>query len=86
MRPDESVEGAVALQAEAAQEVEAAVAERERGESSVSIGLLLEAIAKERESLDMFDAGVESFRQALNQRRKALDQQQEILSQLADSL
>ena len=86
MRAEESVEGAVALQSEAGEQVEAAVAERERGESAVSIELLLEAIGKERQSLDMIETGLETLRLAMDQRRKAIDQQQEILSELAECL
>jgi hypothetical protein len=86
MRTEESVEGAVALQSEAGAQVEAAVAERERGESSVSMELLLEAIGKERESLDMIDSSLETLRLAMDQRRRAIDQQQEILSELVECL
>jgi hypothetical protein len=86
MRTEESVEGAVALQSEAGEQVEAAVAERERGESSVSIELLLEAIGKERKSLDMIDSSLETLRLAMDQRRRAIDQQQEILSELVECL
>ena len=86
MRAEESVEGAVALQSEAGEQVEAAVAEGERGESSVSIELLLEAIGKERESLGMIESGLDTLRLAVDQRRRAIDQQEELLSELLESL
>ncbi|PWT88845.1 MAG: hypothetical protein C5B55_12440 [Blastocatellia bacterium] len=84
MQLEESLEGAVALQTEAAEEVEAAVAERERGEPSVSIELLLEAIDKERASLDLLEAGLDTFHRVLDQRRRAIEQQQNLLTQLSE--
>ena len=86
VRSGEPVEGAVALQFEAAEEVDAALSEQSRGAPSVSIGLLLDAIEKERDSLDLLEQGVETLRQALEQRRRSLEQQQEILTQLSTCL
>lgn len=86
VRSGEPVEGAVALQLEAAEEVDAARSEQSRGAPSVSIGLLLDAIDKERESLDLLEQGVETLRQALERRRRSLEQQQEILTDLSNCL
>lgn len=85
-RSGEPVEGAVALQLEAAEEVDAAESEQSRGAPSVSIGLLLDAIEKERASLDLLEQGVETLRQSLEHRRKSLEQQQEILTNLSKCL
>ena len=86
VRSVEPVEGAVALQFEAAEEVDAAQSEQSRGAPSVSIGLLLDAIEKERNSLDLLEQGVETLRQSLDHRRRALEQQQEILTKLSNCL
>lgn len=82
----ENVEGAVALEFEAAEQVAAAHSEQTRGQSSISVGLLIDAIEKERDSLDLLERGVETLRQSLEQRRRSLEQQQEILNALADCL
>lgn len=86
VRTSESVGEALALESEAAEEVDAAVAEKERGSALVSIDLLLEAIDKERASLDLLEQGVETLRQGLDHRRRAIEQQQEMLNELAESL
>jgi len=82
----ENVEGAVALELEAAEQVDAAQSEQTRGESSLSIDLLIDAMEKERDSLDLLEQGVETLRQALEERRRSLEQQHEILNALADCL
>jgi hypothetical protein len=82
----ESVEDAVALGAESAEGVEAALSEKDRGGPTVSIGLLLDAIEKERSSLDLMEQGVETLRDALEQRRRSLELQQQVLLELSDSL
>lgn len=82
----ENVEGAVALEFEAAEQVNAAQSEQSRGEGPISVDLLIDAIEKERDSLDLLEQGVETLRQSLEQRRRSLEQQQEILSALADCL
>jgi hypothetical protein len=81
-----AVKEALAIEAESNDEVEAARVEQERGQSSSSLGLLLEAIEKERASLDLLDEGVETLRQAVEDRRKALEQQREILHQLVEKM
>jgi len=80
----ESVEEAVALGSESAEVVEAAMSEKDRGGSSVSIGLLLEAIEKERDSLELMEQGVETLREAIEQRRRSLELQQQVLLELSD--
>jgi HAMP domain-containing protein len=85
-RSGENVEGAVALEFEAAEQVDAAQSEQSRGAPSISLGLLRDAIEKERDSLDLLEQGVETLRQSLEQRRRSLEQQQEILSALANCL
>ena len=82
----ENVDAAVALELEAAEQVDAAKSEHTRGESSLSVDLLMDAIEKEFDSLDLLEQGVETLRQSLEQRRRSLEQQQEILSSLADCL
>jgi len=86
VRTAENVEGAVALEMEAADQVDAAKSEQSRGEPSISVGLLIDAIEKERDSLDLLEQGVETLRQSLEQRRRSLEQQKEILSELAQCL
>ncbi len=86
LRSGEEVEGAVALELEAAEQVDAAKSEQIRGDPSISLDLLLDAIEKERDSLDLLEQGVETLRQSLEQRRRSLEKQQEILSALADCL
>ena len=82
----ENVGGAVALETEAAEKVDAAKSEQTRGSSSISIDLLIDAIEKERDSLDQLEQGVEMLRQSLEQRRRSLEQQEEILNALSDCL
>src|SRR5262245_44287270 len=82
----ENVEGAVALELEAAEQVDAAKSEQTRGEGSLSVDLLIDAIEKEKDSLDLLEQGVETLRQSLEHRRRSLEQQQEILNALADCL
>lgn len=79
----ESVEEAVALGSESAEVVEAAMSEKDRGGSSVSIGLLLEALEKERDSLDLMEQGVETLREGIEQRRRSLERQQQVLLELS---
>jgi len=80
----ESVEEAVALGSESAEEVEAALSEKDRGGSAVSIGLLLDAIEKERDSLELMERGVETMRDAIEQRRRSLELQQQVLVELSE--
>lgn len=82
----ESLEEAIALEAESAAEVQAAVSEKDRGGPGVSIGLLLSAIEKERNSLDLMEKGVETLRQALDERRHSLELQQQVLLELSDCI
>lgn len=82
----DSINEAADLEAGAAEEVEAALAESDRGSSPFSIGLLLEAAQKERESLEAIEQSMETLRLSLAQRRRAIDQQEEILRDLSDSL
>ena len=79
----ESVEEAVALGSESAEQVEAAMSEKDRGGPAVSIGLLLEAIEKERDSLELMERGVETLRDAIEQRRRSLELQQQVLTELS---
>ena len=84
-QPREAVDEAAALVAESADEVEAAMTEKDRGGPTISVGLLLDAIEKERDSLDLMEQGVETLREALEQRRRSLELQQQVLQQLSDS-
>ena len=80
----ESVEEAVALGTESAEGVEAALSEKDRGGPGVSMGLLLDAIEKERNSLELMEQGVETLRQGIEQRRRALELQQQVLVELSE--
>ena len=80
------IDEAADLEAGAADHVEAALAESDRGSSPFSIGLLLDAAQKERESLEAIEHSIETLRLSLDQRRRAIDQQEEILRDLSDSL
>jgi hypothetical protein len=80
----DAVKEALAAEAEAGQGVEAARSEQQRGKSALSADLLLEAIQKEKDSLQLWEEGVETLRQALEDRRRALDQQEELLTELAE--
>lgn len=78
------MEEAVALGSESAEEVEAAMTEKDRGGPAVSLGLLLDAIEKERESLELMEQGIETLREAIEQRRRSLEMQQQVLTELSD--
>ena len=80
----ESVEDAVALGTESAEEVEAALSEKDRGGPGVSLGLLLSAIEKERDSLELMEQGIETLREAIEQRRRSLEMQQQVLLELSE--
>jgi hypothetical protein len=80
----EAVKEAIAMQAEAAEDVEAAEVEQRRGAASLSIDLLIDAVRKEREGLDKLEQGIDVLRESLEERRRALDRQGEILEQLVN--
>ena len=82
----ESLEDVVALESESTDEVQAAISEKDRGGPGVSVGLLLGAIEKERDSLDLMEQAVETFRQALEERRHSLELQQQVLLELSDTI
>ena len=86
MGSSDFINEAADLEAGAADDVEAAVAETERSGSPFSIGLLLDAAQKERDSLEAIEQSIETLRLSLDQRRRAIDQQEEILRDLSDSL
>jgi hypothetical protein len=82
----EAVKEALAIEAEAVEGIGAAVAEQQQGRPELAAGLLLDAINKERDSLQLLEQGVDTMRTAIEDRRRALDQQEELLSQLIASL
>jgi hypothetical protein len=82
----DSISEAAMLEADAAENVEAALSEWSRGSTPFSIGLLLDAADKERESLDAIEQSIETLRLSLAQRRRAIDQQEEILKDLSQFL
>ena len=86
MGSSDFINEAADLEAGAADDVEAAVAETERSGSPFSIGLLLDAAQKERDSLEAIEQSIETLRLSLDQRRRAIDQQEDILRDLSDSL
>lgn len=79
----EAMKEALAIGAESIDEVSAARIEQGRGEPELSIGLLLQSLAKERESLELFEQGIETLKQAVEDRRHALDQQEELLNEFS---
>ena len=84
-QPREAVDEAAALVTESAEEVEAAMTEKDRGGPRVSVGLLIDAIEKERDSLDLMERGIDTLREALEQRRRSLELQQQVLLELSES-
>jgi len=84
--PSEGVKEAIAMQAEAVEDVEAAEVEQQRGASTVSVDLLIDAVRKERAGLDKLEQGIEVLRESLDERRHALDRQDEIFEQLMEEL
>lgn len=78
--------GVASIESEASDGIEAAVSEGRRGQVPFSIGLLLDATEKERESLDTIERSLESLRLSLDQRRRVLDQQEELLRDLVSSI
>ena len=80
-----AVKDAVRIEAEAVEGVDAAQAEQQRGEPRVSIGLLIEAVEKEKQSLDVLEESLDAIRVSLEDRRRALDKQQELLGDLVRS-
>ena len=86
MGSSEFINEAADLEAGAADNVEAALAEADHSGSPFSIGLLLDAAQKERDSLEAIEQSIETLRLSLDQRRRAIDQQEEILRDLSASL
>jgi hypothetical protein len=82
----EALSEAIAMETEATEGIGAAKAEQDLGQPALSLDLLKEAIEKERASLDLLEDGVETLRQALEQRRQALDQQGELLDEIIGAL
>jgi hypothetical protein len=82
----DSINDAATLESEAANEVEAAIVEGNRGNAPFTIELLLNAMQRERESLDAIDKSLDTLRLSLEQRRRAIDQQEEALRDLSESL
>jgi hypothetical protein len=82
----DSMNQAANLEAGAADGVEAALAEKDRGSQPFSIGLLLDAVEKERASLESIEQSMETLRLSLAQRRRTIDQQEEILRDLSECL
>lgn len=81
-----SINDAMTLRSEAANEGEAGVVEGHRGNAPFTIELLLNATQRERESLEAFEEGINTLLLSLEQRRRVIDQQEEILRDLSQSL
>jgi len=77
---------AVALEKEAIDNIEAAQGEQQSGRPAMSLGLLKDAIEKERAGLDLLSDSVETLRRSVEQRRHALDEQAEIVEQVIREL
>lgn len=82
----EAMKEAIAIEAEALDGVEAARAEQQRGQPKMSFDLLIDAIGRERESLDLLEQAVETLHQSLESRRDALEKQEELLEELMKEL
>ena len=82
----DSINDAADLEAGAAEQVEAALAESDGMNSPFWISFLLEASQKERDSLDAIELSLETLRLSLAQRRRAIDQQEEIFRDFSNSL
>jgi len=80
------INGAVRLESRAANEVEAAGVQDNRGEVPFAIELLLTATQRERESLYAIEDSINTLRFSLEQRRRVIDQQDEILRDLSELL
>ena len=81
-----AINDAATFESDAAEGVEAALAEGNRGRAPFSIQLLLEAAQKERQSLDAIEESMETLCLSLAQRRRAIDQQEEALRDLSEYL
>ena len=79
---DDTMNEAMRLQSEAAEELEAARAEQQIGSPTVSLQLLRDAIEKEREGLDLQEQSLIKQREAIQERRKSLEQQEQVLDEL----
>ena len=80
------MEDANRLQTEAAEELEAARAEQQRGEQAGSSELLKEAVEKEQAAIELQEQALDQQRQAIGERRKALEQQKQKLEMTSDEL
>lgn len=79
---DDAMNEAMRLEAEAAEELDAARAEQQRGSPTLSLELLRHAIEKEREGLELQEQALAKQREAIEERRKALEQQEQVLDEL----
>ena len=82
---NEMMQEAMRLQTEAAEELEAARAEHERGEEAVSLELLKEAAEKEQEALELQEQAIAEQRRAAEERHQAFEQQKQELDELLGS-
>lgn len=85
-KPAEALREAIAIEGEVQEGLDAAQAEQQRGQGELSLELLIEAIRKERDSLDLLEQGVDTLRESLENRRLALDKQEELLQQFMNEL
>ena len=82
---NEMMQQAMRLQTEAAEELEAARAEQQRGEEGVAVELLKEAAEKEQEALELQEQALAEQRAAAEERHKAFEQQKQELDELLGS-
>ena len=83
---NEMMQEAVRLQTEAAEELEAARAEQQRGEQAASSELLKEAVEKEQEALKLQEQALAQQRREVEERHKVFDQQKQELELTSDEL
>ncbi len=78
---NEMMQEAIRLQTEAAEELEAARAEQQRGEQAVSVELLKEAVDKEQAAIKLQEQAIDEQREAVEERHRAFEQQRQDLDE-----
>ena len=83
---NEMMQEATRLQIEAAEELEAARAEQQRGEQAISSELLKEAVEKEQAAIELQEHALAEQQRAVEERHKAFEQQKQELEMTCDEL
>ncbi len=82
----EMMQEAMRLQTEAAEELESARAEQQRGAQAISSELLKEAVEKEQAAIELQEHALAEQRRAVEERHKAFEQQKQKLAMTSDEL